>query len=109
MSIMCDKTEFERLLDSSRLLLADFFAEWCSPCKMLAPVVDEIKKEYEKYFVTVKVNVDKNPKLSEYYGISGIPTLLLFKNGKEIMRMTGYQTKESIISAICEKTGEQFV
>lgn len=103
------KNEFESLIKSSKPVLADFYAEWCSPCKMLAPTIEEIHNEYNDYFETVKVNVDENPELTEYYGVSGIPALLLFKDGKEILRMSGVQTKERIISAISEKTGDRFV
>lgn len=103
------KKEFESLIKSSKPVLADFYAVWCLPCKMLAPTIEEIHNEYNDYFETVKVNVDENPELTEYYGVSGIPALLLFKDGKEILRMSGVQTKERIISAISEKTGDRFV
>ncbi|WP_295248181.1 MULTISPECIES: thioredoxin [Ruminococcus] len=103
------KNEFESVIKSSKPVLADFYAEWCSPCKMLAPTIEEIHNEYNDYFETVKVNVDENPELTEYYGVSGIPALLLFKDGKEILRMSGVQTKERIISVISEKMGESLV
>lgn len=103
------KNEFEGLIKSGKPVLADFYAVWCSPCKMLAPTIEEIHNEYNDYFETVKVNVDKNPELTEYYGVSGIPALLLFKDGKEILRMSGVQTKKRIISAISEKMGESLV
>lgn len=103
------KKEFESLIKSSKLVLADFYAKWCSPCKMLAPTVEEIHNEYNAYFETVKIDVDENPELTEQYSVSGIPALLLFKDGKEILRMSGVQTKERIISAISENTGERFV
>lgn len=103
------KNEFESLIKSSKPVLADFYAEWCSPCRMLAPTIEEIHSEYSNCFETVKINVDENPELTERYGISGIPALLFFKDGKEILRMSGVQTKERIISAISEKTGDRFV
>lgn len=90
-------------------MLADFYAEWCSPCRMLSPVIEEIGEKYKAYFETVKVNVDENSDLTERYGVSGIPALLLFKDGNEILRMSGVQIEERIISAISEKTGESFV
>ena len=83
------KNEFESLIKSSKPVLAD--------------------DKYKAYFETVKVNVDENPELTERYGVSGIPALLLFKDGNEILRMSGVQTEERIISAISEKTGESFV
>lgn len=97
------KNEFESLIKSSKPVLADFYAEWCSPCRMLSPVIEEIGDKYKAYFETVKVNVDENPELTERYGVSGIPALLLFKDGNEILRMSGVQTEERIISAISEK------
>nr|WP_303998150.1 thioredoxin [Ruminococcus bromii] len=103
------KNEFESLIKSSKPVLADFYAEWCSPCKMLAPTIEEIHNEYNDYFETVKVNVDENSELTEYYGVSGIPALLFFKDGREVFRMSGVQTKERIISAISEKMGESLV
>ena len=103
------KNEFEGLIKSSKPVLADFYAEWCSPCRMLSPVIEEIGDKYKAYFETVKVNVDENPELTERYGVSGIPALLFFKDGNEILRMSGVQTEERIISAISEKTGESFV
>lgn len=90
-------------------MLADFYAEWCSPCRMLSPVIEEIGDKYKAYFETVKVNVDENPELTERYGVSGIPALLFFKDGREVFRMSGVQTKERIISAISEKMGESLV
>ena len=65
--------------------------------------------KYKAYFETVKVNVDENPELTERYGVSGIPALLFFKDGREVFRMSGVQTKERIISAISEKMGESLV
>ena len=90
-------------------MLADFYAEWCSPCRMLSPVIEEIGDKYKAYFEAVKVNVDENPELTERYGVSGIPALLFFKDGREVFRMSGVQTKERIISAISEKMGESLV
>lgn len=75
------KNEFESLIKSSKPVLTDFYAEWCSPCRMLSPVIEEIGDKYKAYFETVKVNVDENPELTECYGVSGIPALLLFKDG----------------------------
>lgn len=103
------KNEFESLIKSSKPVLADFYAEWCSPCRMIAPTIEEIGDEYKNYFETVKVNVDENPELTERYGVSGIPALLLFKDGNEILHMSGVQSKERIISAISEKTGDSLV
>ena len=90
-------------------MLADFYAKWCSPCRMLSPVIEEIGDKYKAYFETVKVNVDENPELTERYGVSGIPAPPLPPAGPAPPRPPGVQTEERIISAISEKTGESFV
>ena len=103
------KNEFEDLIKSGKPVLADFYAIWCSPCRMLAPTIEEIHSEYSNCFETVKINVDENPELTERYGISGIPALLFFKDGRMCLPDAIVQTKERIISAISEKMGESLV
>ena len=90
-------TTFETdVLHSDKPVLVDFWAEWCAPCRMLAPTVDAVAEKYASTARVVKLNVDDNPSVSQRYGIKGIPTLILFKGGKEEERVVGATSKESI-------------
>jgi thioredoxin 1 len=84
------------VLKSERPVLVDFWAQWCAPCRMLAPTVEAVAEKYEGSATVVKLNVDDNPAVSQRYGIKGIPTLILFKNGKEEERVVGATSKEAI-------------
>ena len=88
------------VLNSQGSILVDFWAEWCGPCRMLAPVVERIAKANEGKLVVGKLNVDENPEVPQKYGIQGIPTLILFKGGEEARRMVGYQSQENIQKAL---------
>jgi len=90
------------VLQSDRPVLVDFWAAWCAPCRMLAPTVDAVAEKYADNARVVKVNVDDNPSISQRYGIKGIPTLILFKGGKEEERVVGATSKEAI-SRMIEK------
>lgn len=87
--------ELEELLNKKPLVLVDFWAEWCLPCKLIAPAVEEIARTYEE-LTCVKVNIDENQESAAKYGIMGIPTLILFKNGKPVERIVGAVPKEQI-------------
>src|SRR5688572_27048260 len=96
-------SSFEKeVLQSERPVLVDFWAEWCAPCRMLAPTVDAVAEYYAESADVVKLNVDDNPSTAGAYGIKGIPTLILFTEGKEVERIVGATSKESI-SRIIEK------
>ncbi len=84
------------VLKSDRPVLVDFWAEWCAPCRMLAPTVEAVAEKYAENAQVVKLNVDENPAISQRYGIKGIPTLILFKNGKEEERVVGATSKDAI-------------
>ena len=90
------------VLKSDRPVLVDFWAAWCAPCRMLAPTVEAVAEKYANNARVVKLNVDENPSISQRYGIKGIPTLILFKNGKEEERVVGATSKEAI-SRMIEK------
>ena len=94
-------TNFEQdVLGSDKPVLVDFWAAWCAPCRMLAPTVDAVAEKYAGSASVVKLNVDENPGVSQRYGIKGIPTLILFKDGKEAERVVGATSKEAISKMI---------
>jgi len=84
----------EKVIKVKGLVLVDFYADWCGPCKMAGPVIDELAGEYKGKAVVGKVNVDENQELSSKYGVMSVPTVVLFKDGKEVDRMMGFKGKE---------------
>jgi thioredoxin 1 len=93
------------VLKSDQPVLVDFWAAWCAPCRMLAPTVEAVAEKYAGNARVVKLNVDDNPSVSQRYGIKGIPTLILFKNGKEEERVVGATSKEAISRMIEKHVG----
>ena len=92
---------FEKdVLNSSALTLVDFWAEWCGPCKQIGPILEEIAVEKKDILKVIKLNIDENPLTPQKYGIRGIPTLLLFKEGKLIDSKVGSMPKSSLIEWI---------
>src|ERR671939_1421573 len=91
-----DTSFMQDVLGADQPVLVDFWAEWCAPCRMLAPTVDAVAEKYTGRARVVKLNVDENPTVSQKYGIKGIPTLILFKGGKEEERVVGATSKEAI-------------
>ena len=81
-------------------VLVDFTAEWCPPCKMIAPIVHQLAEEWTGKVKVVKLDTDQNPNLMMQYGVMGIPTLILFKSGQPAERMTGYQPKEKLMAKV---------
>ena len=97
MSKVLNSEEFKKeVLDSKEPVLVDFYADWCGPCKMLAPVMDEISKDHKVF----KVNTDDEEELSMEYGIMSIPCVIAFKDGKEINRSVGLVDKDTILDMI---------
>ncbi|EKE13009.1 MAG: hypothetical protein ACD_13C00106G0002 [uncultured bacterium] len=91
---IADQNFEAQVLQSKLPVLVDFWAEWCGPCKMAGPVLDELSEVYKDKLLIVKLNVDQNPVNSQKYGIMSIPTTILFKDGKEIDRQVGFSGKE---------------
>jgi len=90
----------ETLQASQQTVLVDFWAEWCGPCKMIAPVLEEVAAERTGQVVVGKVNIDEAPELAQRFGITAIPTLIVFKNGQPQRTLRGVQSKKSIIAAL---------
>ncbi len=88
------------VLESDKPVLVDYWAEWCGPCKMIAPILDEVAKEYSGKLKVAKVNIDENPKTPGEYGIRGIPTLILFKGGNVEATKVGALSKSQLTSFI---------
>ena len=97
--VMLNEANFDKGIKSG-LVLVDFYADWCRPCKMMQPVLEEVANEYQKKIVISKVNTDQNKTLSQKYQISGIPAMIVFKDGKEIARIIGYHDKASLVQKL---------
>ena len=95
-----DATFEEEVLQATEPTLVDLWAEWCGPCRMVAPIVEEIATEYEGKLRVVKLDVDSNQKIPTRYGVRGIPTLLLFKDGAEVARVVGYRPKDALVEEL---------
>ena len=89
-----------QILKSEKPVLVDFWADWCVPCHMVSPVVEEIGQERSSEMAVAKLNVDDNPETARRYGVMSIPTLILFRDGEEKARVVGAQSKDSILGQI---------
>jgi len=95
-----DTTFEQEVKNSSIPVLVDFWAPWCGPCRKIAPIIDEIAEEFQDRIKVVKLNTDENIKTAQEYSISGIPSLLIFKNGEAVERLVGLMQKSSLQSSV---------
>lgn len=100
-----DATFEQMVVESDKPVLVDFWAEWCGPCKMIAPVLNDIAKELEGKLTIGKLDIDMNQQTAMAFGVMSIPTLLLFKNGQPIDRIVGYQPKPQLMARLQAKLG----
>ena len=91
---------FNQIIDSDKPVLVDFTASWCGPCKMMAPILKDVKQEMDEAVKIVKIDVDQNPGTAKEYQIQGVPTLILFKDGKPMWRQSGVVPKSGLVSVI---------
>ncbi len=98
--ILSDKNFQAEIKASQVPVLVDFWAEWCAPCRMIAPILDEIAEEHAGKLKIAKLNVDQNRSIAAQYGVMSIPTLILFKNGEMVEQMIGAQPKENLLKVL---------
>jgi len=101
-----DQNFEKEVLKSNIPVLVDFWANWCGPCKMAGPVIDQLEKDYAGKIKVGKLDVDENPQISQKYAVMSIPTVIIFKDGKEIKRQVGFPGKEGYIKILEEALKE---
>lgn len=97
---MSGMSNFLEIINQNKPVLVDFFAEWCGPCKMMSPILKEVKTVLGEKVSIIKIDVDKNQSLAARYQVRGVPTLVLFKDGKQVWRQSGLIQKEELLSII---------
>lgn len=97
-------SNFDTIINSEKPVLIDFFATWCGPCKMLGPILKEVKDNLGDRISIIKIDVDKNQQIASKYQVRGVPTMILYQEGKQLWRQSGVLTKDEIIRVILEKS-----
>ncbi len=101
MAVQLTDSNFQTtVLDSNKVAIVDFWAEWCGPCKAIGPIIEEISKEYEGKAIVGKVDVDNNPEVAMKYGIRNIPTILFIKNGQVVDKQVGAVPKANLVAML---------
>ncbi|MCX6816435.1 MAG: thioredoxin [Candidatus Beckwithbacteria bacterium] len=103
---LTDKDFEEKVVKNQVPALVDFYADWCGPCKLAAPVIEELSEEYKDKLTVGKMNVDENKVITGKYGIMSIPTMIVFKGGQEVERVSGFAGKEGVVKLINKILGE---
>lgn len=93
---------FQQIINSSKPVLVDFFATWCGPCHVLSPILKDVKKEMGDIITIIKIDIDKNSQLASEFQVRGVPTIVLFKNGKQVWRQSGVVPMQDLIKSIKE-------
>jgi len=93
-------SKFSEIINQDKPVLVDFYADWCGPCKMMAPILKQVKENLRGRVTILKIDVDKNQKIAAAYQVRGVPTLILFKNGNQLWRQSGVVQKDELISVV---------
>jgi len=98
------KGNFDKIINSKELVLVDFHALWCGPCKMQAPVLQEFANEVDGKVRIIKVDIDKNPNIAQQFNVKSVPTLIMFKNGDVLWQEAGMKSKQQLLDAVAAAT-----